>query len=56
LSAATSRIRRDRRPADWKRVDEIQDALSERDRGIAEKAGGVITEEEYRKDYWRGLD
>ena len=41
---------------DWKRVDEFQDALPERDRGVAEKAGGVITEEEYRKDYWRGLD
>jgi len=52
----TSRIRRDRRPADWKRVDEFQAALPERNRSIEEKAGGVITEEEYRKDYWRGLD
>jgi hypothetical protein len=42
-------------PPDRKRVDEFQDALPERDRGIAEKTGGVIMEEEYRKDYWCGL-
>jgi len=52
----TARIRRESRTADRKLVDEFQDALPEKDRGIAEKAGGVITEEDYRKDYWRGLD
>ena len=43
-------------PADWKRVDVFQEFLPERDRAIAEKAGGVITEREYRKDFWRGLE
>lgn len=42
-------------PPDWKRIDDFQDVLPERDRGAAEKAGGVITEEEYRKEFWRGL-
>jgi len=42
--------------AEWKRIDDFQDVLPERDRGAAEKAGGVITEQEYRKDFWRGLE
>jgi predicted pyridoxine 5'-phosphate oxidase superfamily flavin-nucleotide-binding protein len=42
-------------PAEWKRIDDFQDVLPERDRGAAERAGGVITEQEYRKDFWRGL-
>lgn len=31
----------------WKRIDAVQDALPERDKGIAEKLGGSITREEY---------
>ncbi len=31
----------------WKRIDMIQDALPERERGLAEKLGGTITFEEY---------
>ena len=42
--------------APWKRVDDLQDVLPEKDRGIAEREGGTITEQEYRKDFWRGLD
>jgi predicted pyridoxine 5'-phosphate oxidase superfamily flavin-nucleotide-binding protein len=41
---------------DWKRVEAFQEFLPERDRGAAEKAGGVISEQEYRKDFWKGLD
>ena len=41
---------------EWKRVAEFQDYLPERDRDVAEKSGGVNTEEEYRKEFWRGLD
>lgn len=31
----------------WKRIDAVQDALPERDRGIAADLGGIITPEEY---------
>lgn len=31
----------------WKRIDVIQDALPEREKDIADKAGGIITVEEY---------
>jgi predicted pyridoxine 5'-phosphate oxidase superfamily flavin-nucleotide-binding protein len=41
---------------DWKRVDFLRDALPKKDKKAAEQAGEVITETEYRKDYWRGLD
>lgn len=34
-------------PPQWKRIDAIQDVLSERDQDIAEKLGGTITPEEY---------
>jgi predicted pyridoxine 5'-phosphate oxidase superfamily flavin-nucleotide-binding protein len=34
-------------PPQWKRIDAIQDALPERDKGLADKMGGVITPEEY---------
>ena len=43
-------------PPDWKRIDEFQEFLPEKDRDIADKSGGVITEQEYRKEFWRGLD
>ena len=33
--------------AEWKRIDVLQDALPPRDRGKADRAGGVITIEEY---------
>ncbi len=42
--------------ADWKRVAEFQDFLSEKDRNAVEQEGGVISEREYRKDFWRGLE
>lgn len=31
----------------WKRIDALQDALPERDKGVADKLGGTITPEEY---------
>jgi hypothetical protein len=31
----------------WKRIDEIQDALPEREKDIAKNLGGTITREEY---------
>ncbi len=31
----------------WKRIDELQDSLSERDKHIAETLGGTLTTEEY---------
>lgn len=34
-------------PPQWKRIDALQDALPERDKGIAEALGGTITPEEY---------
>lgn len=42
-------------PPEWKRIDTFQEVLPERDRDIAKKSGGVITEQEYRKGFWRGL-
>ncbi len=33
--------------AQWKRIDELQDALPARDRGRVAEAGGVITSEDY---------
>jgi predicted pyridoxine 5'-phosphate oxidase superfamily flavin-nucleotide-binding protein len=33
--------------AQWKRIDELQEALPPRDRGKTEEAGGVLTSEEY---------
>jgi predicted pyridoxine 5'-phosphate oxidase superfamily flavin-nucleotide-binding protein len=42
--------------AEWKRVEEFQEFLPERDKGSADQAGGTISEKEYRKDFWRGLD
>jgi len=43
-------------PPDWKRVDVFQDALPTKDQDIADRSGGVISETEYRKDFWRGLE
>jgi uncharacterized protein len=34
-------------PAQWKRINAVQDVLPERDKNIAESIGGVITPEEY---------
>jgi len=34
-------------PAQWKRIDAIQDALPERDKSIAKTLGGTVTPEEY---------
>jgi uncharacterized protein len=34
-------------PPQWKRIDAIQDALPERERGIAKEIGGTITFEDY---------
>ncbi len=41
---------------DWKRVDFLREALPEKDRDDVDKAGDVMTEAEYRKDFWRGLE
>jgi predicted pyridoxine 5'-phosphate oxidase superfamily flavin-nucleotide-binding protein len=41
---------------DWKRVEGFQEALPDQDRDAARKAGDTLTEAEYRKEYWRGLD
>lgn len=38
----------------WKRIDAIQDALPDRDRGVAGKLGGTITPEEYGASLARG--
>jgi hypothetical protein len=34
-------------PPQWKRINALQDTLPARDAGLAERAGGVITPEEY---------
>ncbi|ESS71507.1 pyridoxamine 5'-phosphate oxidase-like FMN-binding protein [Methyloglobulus morosus KoM1] len=41
-------------PAQWKRIDAIQDALPERDKHIAESLGGTITPEEYGEMLLKG--
>ena len=41
---------------EWKRVDYLQDALPEKDREKAKKSGKTITEIEYRRNFWQGLD
>jgi hypothetical protein len=41
---------------DWKRVDFLRDALPEKDRQAAADAGDVLSEAEYRKHFWRGLE
>lgn len=41
---------------EWKRVDYLQDALPERDRQRARQAGERITEDEYRRNFWEGLE
>lgn len=41
-------------PAQWKRIDAIQDALPERDQNIAESLGGTITPEEYGEMLMKG--
>ena len=33
--------------AQWKRIDELQDALPDRDKNIVERSGGTITTEQY---------
>ena len=40
--------------ATWKRIDEMQDALPEHDRDRVEKAGGLITGQEYRDKLLKG--
>jgi predicted pyridoxine 5'-phosphate oxidase superfamily flavin-nucleotide-binding protein len=40
--------------AQWKRIDELQDALPSRDQGKTEEAGGVITQEDYMAKVMRG--
>ena len=44
------------RVAEWKRVGKFREALPEADRKAAEALGEPISEEEYRKDFWRGLE
>jgi len=38
----------------WKRINHMQDHLPERDQGMAQKAGGLISEEDYRDALSRG--
>ncbi|MDA7430310.1 pyridoxamine 5'-phosphate oxidase family protein [Primorskyibacter aestuariivivens] len=40
---------------EWKRVDYLQENLPARDREIARQSGEVVTESEYRKNFWKGL-
>jgi hypothetical protein len=42
--------------AAWKQVGKFREALPEADRAAAEAMGAPISEEEYRKDFWRGLE
>ena len=41
-------------PAQWKRIDAIQDALPERDKSIAKTLGGTVTPEEYGEMLMKG--
>jgi len=41
---------------EWKRVDYLQAQLPEKDRLKAQKAGETITEDVYRKNFWKGVD
>ncbi len=41
-------------PAQWKRINAVQDVLPERDRSIAKSHGGVITPEEYGEILMKG--
>lgn len=41
---------------DWKRVDYLQDKLPEKDQIKAQNAGNKLTEAEYRRDFWKGLE
>ena len=40
---------------EWKRVDYLQQSLPARDRDKAIRSGETITEDEYRRNFWRGL-
>lgn len=41
-------------PPQWKRIDALQDALPERDRGVAASLGGTITPDEYGAKVMQG--
>lgn len=41
---------------EWKRVDYLQERLPLKDREKAKKSGKTITEAEYRKNFWQGLE
>jgi len=41
-------------PAQWKRINALQDVLPARDQGLAERAGGVISPEQYGELVMRG--
>ena len=38
----------------WKRIDAVQDVLSKKDHGVADRFGGTITPEEYQSLLLRG--
>ncbi len=40
----------------WKRIDSLQETLPEKDREKAKATGGTLTEDEWRKEFWKGLD
>lgn len=41
---------------EWKRVDYLQEQLPLKDKEAARKSGEVITEAEYRRHFWAGLE
>jgi len=40
----------------WKRIDSLQDTLPEKDRESAKAAGEPITDDEWRREFWKGLE
>jgi predicted pyridoxine 5'-phosphate oxidase superfamily flavin-nucleotide-binding protein len=40
----------------WKRIDSLIETLPEKDRERARAAGNLLTEDEWRKEFWKGLE
>jgi predicted pyridoxine 5'-phosphate oxidase superfamily flavin-nucleotide-binding protein len=40
----------------WKRIDSLLETLPEKDREKARAAGDALTEDEWRKEFWKGLE
>jgi predicted pyridoxine 5'-phosphate oxidase superfamily flavin-nucleotide-binding protein len=41
---------------DWKRIDSLVETLPEKDREKAKAAGDLLTEDEWRREFWKGLE